>query len=68
MMNTKTIQVPIYNRRFPTSVDYEDITVPVCTVNEERRAVLAKLREIEGKAKQGMSGYEDVPGESSDDA
>lgn len=67
-MNTKTIQVPIYNRRFRCSVDYEDITVPVGTVSEQRQAMLAKLRDVEAKAREGMSGYEDVPGESSDDA
>lgn len=58
-MNTKTIQVPIYNRRHPTSVDYEDITVPRGTISEQRHALLAKLRDVEETARQGMLGYKD---------
>ena len=62
----KIIQVPIYNRRFPTSVDYESITVPVGTVNEQRLALLRKMRDVEATAREGMSGYEDRPGDEHD--
>ena len=66
VMDTRVLRIPIYNKRFPTSVDYEEITVPRGTINEQRKVVLERLRVTEAYAAEGMKGYEDTPGDEHD--
>ena len=56
-MSTRIVQVPIYNRRFPTSVDYVEVTVPVESIPEQRRAIFAKLKEAARIARESSQGY-----------